>query len=127
MLRVLQEALTNVVKHAQASHVSVRLARVAEGIRLDVEDDGRGFDARTPASHGRGLANMRARAERLDARLETCTQPGATRITLAVPVPVAVAVPVAMPMSVPATPAAAVRETANADRAAPLDSRSTFA
>ena len=121
MLRVLQEALTNVVKQAQASHVSVRLARVAEGIRLDVEDDGRGFDARTPASHGRGLANMRARAERLDARLETCTQPGATRITSVVPVAVAV------PMSVPATPAAAVRETANADRAAPLDSRSTFA
>lgn len=84
VLRVLQEALTNVIKHAQATHVSVRLTQTSEVIRLDIEDNGRGF-AEPAASRGRGLANMRARAVRLGARLEMRAQPGSTCITLALP------------------------------------------
>ncbi len=85
VLRVLQEALTNVVKHARASHVSVRLSRTDKVIRLDVEDNGRGFPAETATSYGRGMANMRARAERLGALLEIGGEPGATRVSLALP------------------------------------------
>ena len=84
-LRVLQEALTNVLKHAQATHVSVRLTQTSEAVRLEIEDNGRGFAIST-VSHGRGLVNMRARAVRLGARLEMRTQPGATCITLALPI-----------------------------------------
>ena len=85
VLRVLQEALTNALKHAQATHVSVRLAQTSEAITLDIEDNGRGF-ADPATTHGRGLANMHARAVRLGARLEVRTQPGVTCITLVLPI-----------------------------------------
>lgn len=68
LLRVIQEALTNVRKHAKASRVTVRLdiAESPEGPRLraSVADDGRGFDpARLPSGAHFGLATMRERAE----------------------------------------------------------------
>src|SRR5262249_24937676 len=66
LFRVFQEALTNVVKHAQASHVDVRLVREPDAVRLEIEDNGRGFDAHgyfrnPPPSAGLGLLGMRER------------------------------------------------------------------
>jgi signal transduction histidine kinase len=58
--RVVQEALTNVVKHARAGRVDVRLDWSATALRLEVRDDGRGGNGRT-ASGGRGLIGMRER------------------------------------------------------------------
>ena len=85
VLRVLQEARTNTLKHAQAEHVSVRLTQTSDAMTVDIEDNGRGFvDAATP--HSRELANTRDRAVRLGAQLEMHTQPGATRITLVLPI-----------------------------------------
>lgn len=85
VLRLLQEALTNVLKHAQARHVHVRLMRDGEGIRLEVEDDGRGLPEAQAAPNGRGLANMQARARRLNARLDVASAPGRTCVTLVLP------------------------------------------
>ena len=73
LLRILQEALTNTLKHSGASQVRVEW-RVADGqARLAVQDDGKGFTGLAsisgPAS-GRGLSNMRRRAERIGARLD---------------------------------------------------------
>ena len=85
VLRVLQEALTNVVKHARATHVSVRLSRTAGVIRLEIEDNGRGFSAEAAGPSGRGMANMRARAERLGAMLEIRAETGSTIVSLALP------------------------------------------
>ncbi len=65
--RVAQEALTNVARHAQATHVSVRLT-LGPTIRLEIRDNGRGFApaAPTPGSTGgRGLVGMRERVELL--------------------------------------------------------------
>lgn len=84
ILRVLQEALTNVVKHAQATQVSLRLMQTGTALRLDIEDNGRGF-VEQDRPRGRGLSNMRARAKRIGAVLELHSQPGATCITLALP------------------------------------------
>jgi signal transduction histidine kinase len=88
VLRLLQEALTNVLKHAEARHVHVRLVRDGDSrIRLEVEDDGRGLPP-APASAtgtGRGLANMQARAQRLNARLDVASVPGRTCVTLVLP------------------------------------------
>jgi signal transduction histidine kinase len=68
LLRVAQEALTNVLKHAQATQVQVAL-RLQDGeLKLRVADNGRGAAGANPG--GRGLANMRARAARLGGRLE---------------------------------------------------------
>jgi nitrate/nitrite-specific signal transduction histidine kinase len=76
LYRIAQEALNNVVKHAQADHVTVSLQSTAQGLRLSVRDDGRGFDrAEIPAGHF-GLGNMRERAEAVGARLELESEPG---------------------------------------------------
>ncbi len=73
MYRIAQEALTNVVKHADAKHVVVRLA-IADGrLRLRIEDDGRGFETnQRPADRraGLGLASMRERVEHLRGDME---------------------------------------------------------
>ncbi len=80
--RVTQEALTNVARHAQASRVDVRLALGPDKIRLEVRDNGRGFDPaaapRPPgAPGGRGLVGMRERVELLGGTIRMTTAPGA--------------------------------------------------
>jgi signal transduction histidine kinase len=62
LYRLLQEALANAARHAEARRVSVRLSREADGVRLVVKDDGLGFDA-AATTRGLGLKGM---AERLD-------------------------------------------------------------
>jgi len=79
--RVLQEALTNVAKHAHASHVWVALRCDADTLSLSVEDDGQGFDVPTEVSvarqpRGIGLVGMRERLELLRGRLEIKSRPG---------------------------------------------------
>jgi signal transduction histidine kinase len=87
LLRVAQEALANVRKHARARQVLVRL-RYAEGqVGLDVTDDGSGFDP-GQAAGGYGLPGMRARAEEAGGRLEVRSSPGGgTTVSVVVPVP----------------------------------------
>ncbi len=81
LYRVLQEALTNVVKHAQASQVEVNLSRDGQTVRLVVADDGRGFDQRAAKSlleqpTGIGLLGMRERLELLGGWLDVESGPG---------------------------------------------------
>ncbi len=76
LYRIGQEALHNVVKHANASTARILLARVGGEIRLSVTDDGIGFDpANTPRGH-LGLVGMRQRAERIGAEFGVTTRPG---------------------------------------------------
>jgi signal transduction histidine kinase len=78
ILRIAQEALQNALKHARADHVTVRLAAADGRIRLEVEDDGVGFDPESPAARSRrlGLTSMEERAQRLGAALEIRSSPG---------------------------------------------------
>lgn len=69
LLRVAQEALTNVLKHARATRVQVRLRRTGEMLEMEIEDNGRGLDPEAGRQGGRGLHNMRSRAERLGGNL----------------------------------------------------------
>jgi two-component system sensor histidine kinase DegS len=89
ILRVAQEALQNVRKHAEASTVSVETAIVGGDWTLEVRDDGRGFDAATALVRGRrnfGLQFMRERAEMIGARLDIRSQPGdGTVVRLSIP------------------------------------------
>jgi signal transduction histidine kinase len=76
LYRIAQEALHNVVKHAAARQVGVEVRRHEGGVRLRVEDDGKGFDPeRVPDGH-LGLAGMRARADRIGAQFSCTSQPG---------------------------------------------------
>jgi signal transduction histidine kinase len=69
--RIATEALTNVVRHAQARRVSVKLEQAGSGVRLLIADDGRGFDPAAAADDGRfGLYGMRERARIIGAALE---------------------------------------------------------
>ena len=61
LYRVVQEALTNVAKYAQAKAVRVQLQQVGERALLSVQDDGRGFDPGLVGTGGHGLAGMRFR------------------------------------------------------------------
>jgi signal transduction histidine kinase len=84
LLAVVRETLTNVSRHAAASHVELRLSVDNDTVRLEVSDDGRGI-----ASTGRrsGIANMRARAERLNGVMDVGRAPtGGTYVSWTVPI-----------------------------------------
>ena len=85
LYRIVQEALTNVVKHAQADAVSILLTRKNGRVGLVIEDDGRGFDPASPAE-GFGLQGMRERVELLGGSLQIESRSGAGT-TVAVEVP----------------------------------------
>ena len=69
--RVVQEALTNVARHADAGHASVVVTHGAGEVQLVIEDDGRGFDPTgRPAGETIGLAGMRERLELLGGSLD---------------------------------------------------------
>jgi signal transduction histidine kinase len=88
-LRVAQEALQNVRKHAGASTVVVATRLDDDGWSLEVRDDGRGFDIGAVAARGRrnfGLQFMRERAELIGARFDVRSRPdGGTVVRLAIP------------------------------------------
>jgi hypothetical protein len=69
VFRVVQEALTNVARHADAANVAVRIEETADGIRLSVRDDGRGF-AEQGGGKTFGLIGMRERVAALGGRIE---------------------------------------------------------
>jgi signal transduction histidine kinase len=85
LFRIVQEALTNVVKHADATHVSVLLARRPGAVAVVVEDDGRGYDL-AQASEGIGLLGMHERVELIGGRLSLESSPG-SGTTVAAEVP----------------------------------------
>lgn len=85
--RVVQEALTNVAKYAQASQVRVLLQRDGEHARLRVEDDGRGFDPQQVRTGSHGLTGMRFRVRSCGGDLVLRSAPGlGTTIEATLPV-----------------------------------------
>ena len=89
--RSAQEALTNVVKHARAQRVTVRLRISPSLVTLRVQDDGCGFDLPQDGDRtlGLGLASMRERMEHLHGRMEIRSAPGkGSQLTVACPVEV---------------------------------------
>lgn len=89
VFRILQEALTNILRHAEAASVHVALSATDGSIELQVRDDGRGFrpDA-LPTSAGIGLLGMRERAELLNGNFAVRSQPaGGTVVSVSIPIP----------------------------------------
>jgi signal transduction histidine kinase len=74
--RVAQEAITNALRHAAAQQVAVSLAIADRVLRLEVRDDGCGFDAEVRRREALGLISMEERALALDGRLELSSEPG---------------------------------------------------
>ena len=91
LLRIAQEAVTNVLKHAGASRIWVKLHIEARRLFLRIVDNGRGFeqqDAFSSQDGHFGLIGMRERAERLGGELRLASQPGGgTEVEVKVPLP----------------------------------------
>jgi signal transduction histidine kinase len=90
MYRIVQEALTNVIKHAQATQAVVHLARLPDALLCSVADNGQGFDANARAAHthtqGLGLIGMRERAASLGGTFSIDSRPGrGTTLKIVVP------------------------------------------
>jgi signal transduction histidine kinase len=83
--RVVQEALSNAVRHASARHVSIKLEVRERAIHADVDDDGDGFDPNAPAD-GFGLIGMRERVALLRGELEISSSAGGTHVSAAIPI-----------------------------------------
>lgn len=86
VLRLMQEALTNALKHARASRVRVVTRDLGTKVEIRVEDDGEGFDVRSVAQ-GRGLRGLQRRSRQLGGSLRVDSSPGhGTVVTLRLPV-----------------------------------------
>lgn len=84
--RIVQEALTNIAKHAAASKVHIELKAGADFLALAIEDDGRGFDPRT-VRPSLGLVGMRERAAFIGGELTIMARPDAgTRVRARIPI-----------------------------------------
>jgi signal transduction histidine kinase len=86
LYRIVQEALTNVVKHARATNVSVLVTRKDGRVGAVIEDDGRGFDRENVRDAGLGLIGMEERVALLDGSLQVESSEGAGA-TIVVDVP----------------------------------------
>jgi signal transduction histidine kinase len=92
--RVIQEALSNVHRHAESPTATISLARHAQFVQLEVADAGRGIPPEVLASEGArfagvGIAGMRERIRGLGGRLDIQSDPGGTRVQAVLPVPAA--------------------------------------
>lgn len=87
LFRMVQESLNNVVKHANATNVDIRIDALEGMLRIAVEDDGDGMDISQASKSGSfGLIGMRERAWAMGGSIETTSSPGAgTRVTIEAP------------------------------------------
>ncbi|MCM5679485.1 sensor histidine kinase [Schlegelella sp. S2-27] len=84
LLRLVQEALTNALRHSGAKTVTLRVEGQTASVTVIVRDDGRGFDPGRPG--GRGLAHMRQRARQIGGQLSVRTGPEGSEVRLEIPV-----------------------------------------
>jgi signal transduction histidine kinase len=86
ILRIAQEAFTNIVKHANATEVRVATSADEDGITVAITDNGSGFDIQGACRKGgKGLSNQRRRAEAIGAEVRWLSDPCGTRLTLRLP------------------------------------------
>jgi signal transduction histidine kinase len=87
LYRIALEALNNILKHAQASRFILSLQQNEDWIRLEIKDDGVGFDLEARMAHGYGMQGMRERAEQLGGSFNLQSKPeGGTTIIVVVPI-----------------------------------------
>jgi PAS domain S-box-containing protein len=86
LLLVIQEAVSNCIRHGHAQEATVSLKLLKQGVRLSVRDNGCGFDSATSKGTGHGLANMATRAQKIGGRFTVLSKTnGGTRVVLDLP------------------------------------------
>jgi signal transduction histidine kinase len=88
LYRVVQEALTNVARHARARRIGVVIARIDGRVSAAIEDDGDGFSVLRPGrTHGLGLVGLKERVSELSGKVQITSAPGqGTRVYVQIPV-----------------------------------------
>jgi len=85
--RIVQEAVNNILKHAEAKEVSIQLINRKDHLIIMIEDDGKGFNAQEVKMKGRGLNNITARSEWLNGTITIDSTPGrGTTIAIEIPI-----------------------------------------
>ncbi|WP_353780204.1 tetratricopeptide repeat protein [Winogradskyella sp. 3972H.M.0a.05] len=82
IFRIVQELVTNSIKHSEASEINVQISHRDHSIFIIVEDDGKGFDVEKSESRGIGLKNIQSRAEFLNAELDVISNDKGTSFTI---------------------------------------------
>lgn len=85
LCRILQEAISNAIRHGKATHITMRLADLAGRTTVTLTDNGRGFDPSTVEGLGRGLTSMRKRAASIGAQLAFADAKPGCRISITLP------------------------------------------
>jgi signal transduction histidine kinase len=86
ILRILQEAFANILKHTEASEIRVSTAAADDGVAVTIADNGQGFDlASALARGGKGLQNQLRRARFVDGKVDWVSDASGTRLTLWLP------------------------------------------
>ena len=86
LVRVIQEAVSNCIRHGGAQEARVSLKMLKQGVRLSIRDNGRGFNQNVAKGVGHGLANMAARAKKIGGRFTVLSKENeGTRIVLDLP------------------------------------------
>jgi signal transduction histidine kinase len=87
LYRIVQELVSNIIKHAQAAEITIQLNRHANDLTLTVEDNGIGFEQeKVRGKKGVGLSTMQSRVGSLNGRVYIDSQPGrGTTVTVEIP------------------------------------------
>jgi NarL family two-component system sensor histidine kinase LiaS len=85
IMRILQETLANILKHAQAKQVVVEIFFRRQSLRVRIVDDGIGFNEVNPTK-GRGVNNMLSRSQKIGATFKIIRLPQGTEVNLEIPI-----------------------------------------
>jgi signal transduction histidine kinase len=83
LFRIVQELITNSIKHAEATEINVQLSHLENTLQLTVEDDGKGFDRESVKSNGIGMQNVQSRIDYLNATMDFLSNEKGTSYTIA--------------------------------------------
>ncbi|MFL5810636.1 MAG: sensor histidine kinase [Flavisolibacter sp.] len=86
LFRIVQEAIQNIIKHANATHIDVKAEFSSQQFTVSVEDNGKGIQADRENSEGSGLRNMKSRALLIGGNFEIQSNHGGTQIKITVPI-----------------------------------------
>ena len=82
MFRIIQELVSNAIKHAEASEINVQISNRYEVIQITIEDDGKGYDKDRKETKGIGLSNIQSRVDYLNASLDVISNSNGTSYTI---------------------------------------------
>lgn len=84
VFRIVQELVTNSIKHSGASEINVQLSHLNDTLQLTVEDNGKGFDPKTAKSDGIGMQNVQSRVAYLNAMMDFLSNEKGTSYTISI-------------------------------------------